>query len=76
MVQCSCRYMLTGQLLLAKSPELWSQPGDVKGDGGKTNAESKARAGKHSDVVLTNQQSHLGNTYTGQNQFILQYLHM
>ncbi len=47
--------MLTGQLLLAKCPELWSQPGGVKGDGGKTNIESKARAGRHSDVELTNQ---------------------
>ena len=54
-VQCSCKEMLTGRFLLAKCPDRWPQPGDVKGDGGKINVEFKTRAGGHPDFELTNQ---------------------
>ncbi len=46
--------MLTNQFLQVKCAEPWPQLSDVKGDGGKTNVEFKARAGGHPDFELTN----------------------
>ena len=49
--------MWTDRFLQVKCIELWPQLSDVKGDGGKTNVEFKARAraGGHPDFELTNQ---------------------